>query len=380
VTEGGGTTGFGRGRSSAADGNAGNAASGASGDPPGGPATDGAGGSAGTVELGRDEFAADRPGKRDRLARFYRVISYLAAHREGATVDAVAGFVGMSRRTVYRDLQALEGEIGIPLWSEGGRWGIVEGAFLPPLRLTLDEAVAFFFAARLTAQFADRYDPDMGAAFQKLAEILPPAVARHLERTIDVLASRPPDERMTRHLRLLARAWAQRRVVELTYNAAHGPGRPPRRARVHPYLLEASPTTRALYLMGFDESRGAVRTFKLQRILELSLAVETFEAPEPGDVQEGQDRAWGVIADQEEVEVVLRFDAAIAGQVAETTWHPTERVVLDDDGSVLWRARVPGTIEIRRWILSWGSQVEVLEPAELRDEVAATYRAAAARY
>ncbi len=319
--------------------------------------------------------------KRDRLARFYRVLRYLAAHPEGATVDAVAGFVAMSRRTVYRDLQALEGEIGIPLWSEGGHWGIVEGAFLPPLRLTLDEAVAFFLAARLTAQFADRYDPDTGAAFQKLAEILPPAVARHLERTIDVLAGRPPDERMTHHIRLLARAWSERRVVELTYDAAtYSPGRPPRRSRVHPYLLEASATTRALYLIGFDESRGAVRTFKLQRILELSLTPETFEGPDPSVVQEGLDRAWGVITDQEEVEVELRFDAAIAGLVTETTWHPTERVARDPDGSMVWRARVPGTLEIRRWILQWGAQVEVLAPPELREEVAATYRKAAARY
>ena len=226
--------------------------------------------------------------KRDRLARFYRVLRYLAAHPEGATVDAVAGFVAMSRRTVYRDLRALEGEIGIPLWSEDGKWGIVEGAFLPPLRLTLDEAVAFFLAARLTAQFADRYDPDTGAAFQKLAEILPPAVARHLERTVDVLSSRPLDERMTRHLRMLSRAWAERRVVELTYDAAtYSPGRPPRRSRVHPYMLEASATTRALYLIGFDESRGAVRTFKLQRILELSLAVETYEPPDPAKAWAG---------------------------------------------------------------------------------------------
>ncbi|MGA3031348.1 MAG: WYL domain-containing transcriptional regulator [Candidatus Limnocylindrales bacterium] len=319
--------------------------------------------------------------KRDRLARFYRVLRYLAAHPEGATVDAVAGFVAMSRRTVYRDLQALEGEIGIPLWSEGGRWGIVEGAFLPPLRLTLDEAVAFFFAARLTAQFADRYDPDTGAAFQKLAEILPPAVARHLERTVDVLAGRPPDEHMTHHIRLLARAWSEHRVVELTYDAAtYSPGRPPRRSRVHPYLLEASATTRALYLIGFDESRGAVRTFKLQRILELSLTPETFEGPDPAVVQEGLDRAWGVITDQEEVEVELRFDTAIAGLVTETTWHPTERVTREPDGSVVWRARVPGTLEIRRWILQWGAQVEVLAPPELRDEVAETYRNAAARY
>jgi predicted DNA-binding transcriptional regulator YafY len=319
--------------------------------------------------------------KRDRLARFYKVLRFLAAHPEGATVDAVAGFVAMSRRTVYRDLVALEGEIGIPLWSEGGKWGIVEGAFLPPLRLTLDEAVAFFLAARLTAQFADRYDPDTGAAFQKLAEILPPVVARHLERTIDVLASRPLDERLMRHLRLLARAWAERRVVELTYDAAtYSPGRPPRRSRVHPYLLEASGTTRALYVIGFDETRAAVRTFKLQRILELSLAPETFEPPDPAVIQEGLGRAWGVIADQEEVEVELRFDPSVAARVTETTWHPTERVERRPDGSVIWRGRVPGTIEIKRWILEWGADVEVLAPPELREEVAATHRRAAALY
>jgi proteasome accessory factor B len=319
--------------------------------------------------------------KHDRLARFYRVLRYLAAHPEGATVDSVAGFTAMSRRTVYRDLRALEGEIGIPLWSEGGKWGIVEGAFLPPLRLTLDEAVAFFLAARLMAQFADRYDPDTGAAFQKLAEILPPVVARHLERTVDVLAARPPDELLTRHLRLLARAWSERRIVELTYDAAtYSPGRPLRRSRVHPYLLEASATTRALYLIGFDESRGAVRTFKLQRILELSLAPETFDAADSTPVQDDLGRAWGVITDQEEVEVELRFAPSVASLVTETTWHPTERVAHEADGSVTWRARVPGTIEIKRWILGWGADVEVVGPAELRDQVAATYRKAAAHY
>ena len=43
-------------------------------------------------------------------------------------------------------------------------------------------------------------------------------------------------------------------------------------------------------------------------------------------------------------------------------------------------ATVAGTIEIRLWILSWGDDVEVLEPASLRDDVAATHRRAAARY
>ena len=70
------------------------------------------------------------------------------------------------------------------------------------------------------AQFADHYDPATGTAFQKLAQILPPAVAEHLVSTIDVLASRRRDEAETNHLRALAKAWAERRIVELTLSSS----------------------------------------------------------------------------------------------------------------------------------------------------------------
>jgi predicted DNA-binding transcriptional regulator YafY len=319
--------------------------------------------------------------KHDRLARFNNVIRFLAEHRDGATPDQIAAFTGVSRRTSYRDLTAIEREMGIPLWSGEGRWGLASEALLPALRLTRDEGVAWFLAARLMAQFADHYDPATGSAFQKLAEALPQAVGEHLGATIDVLAARRPDEAETRNLRELSKAWAERRIVELTYDtSAYAPGRPPRRTRVRPYLIEPSSSTRSLYLIGWDEERGAVRTFKLQRILDLSVTPERFPAPDDGAVQAAQAFAWGVIADQEEVEVSLRFDASVQAQVTETTWHPTETRTVEPDGSVTWTGRVPGTVEISRWILGFGSKVEVLAPASLRDEIAATLRAAAARY
>ena len=60
----------------------------------------------------------------------------------------------------------------------------------------------------------------------------------------------------------------------------------------------------------------------------------------------------------------------------EATWHPTQTVTAEADGSLRWRATVSGTIEIRLWILSWGDDVEVLEPAALRNDVADTHRRA----
>ena len=61
--------------------------------------------------------------------------------------------------------------------------------------------------------------------------------------------------------------------------------------------------------------------------------------------------------------------ASVAARVQEATWHPTQAVREEADGSLRWTARVAGTIEVRLWVLSWGDEVEVLEPTELRDDV-----------
>ena len=110
------------------------------------------------------------------------------------------------------------------------------------------------------------------------------------------------------------------------------------------------------------------------------LTPETFE-PEPEvAVEETFRRAWDMIADQPEVEAVVRFAPNVAARVIETTWHPSQTVAREPDGSLIWRARLAGTIEVRLWILSWGADVEVLEPVALREDVVATHRRAAALY
>ena len=58
-------------------------------------------------------------------------------------------------------------------------WGIdAEKAFLPPLKLTQQEAMAVVLSARLMVRYADKYDPDLAAAFEKLERGLPAAARR----------------------------------------------------------------------------------------------------------------------------------------------------------------------------------------------------------
>jgi predicted DNA-binding transcriptional regulator YafY len=321
-------------------------------------------------------------GKRDRLARLLSVLRVLHAHGEaGVTPREVARRTGMSPRTVYRDLNALQNEMQVPLWSEDGRWGVQPGAFLPAMRLTLQEAMAVFLAARLMTRYTDRFDPSLASAFSKLEAGLPDALHGHVERTLDEMARRRTDEAFNRRVADLTRAWAEQRVVRFQYApAAYDGEREPEWREVRPYLLEPSLDTHALYLIGFDEGRDALRTFKVERILDLSLTLRRFGAPSEDDLAAALRPAWDIIWDQPATEVVLRFAPSVAARVREAVWHPSQTVAEAPDGSLEWRATVAGTVEIRLWILSWGEDVEVLAPAVLRDDVAASHARAAARY
>jgi proteasome accessory factor B len=331
-----------------------------------------------TMDDGRERHA----GKRDRLARLTRLVAILQAHPEGMRTADIAERVDMSVRTVYRDLNAIEGELHLPVWSEDGTWGIDSTkAFLPPLKLTQQEAMAVVISARLMVRYVDKYDPDLAAAFEKLESGLPRPRAEHVERTLDVLSKAPRDERFSENVRLLTKAWAERRVVTFDYAPArYEGGAAPRRATVQPYLLEPSLQTHALYLVGFDVEKKAVRTFKVERIGKTTLMPQTFDPPDAAGTTSALRAAWDIIADQPLTEVVLLFSPVVADRVRETTWHPTQKVSVDPDGSLQWTATVAGTIEIRLWILSWGDDVEVLAPAPLRVDVAATHQRAAERY
>jgi predicted DNA-binding transcriptional regulator YafY len=324
----------------------------------------------------------DRGGtKWDRAARYLKIAQVLHAHGDaGISAAALAKQIGVSKRTIYRDLDAMDLDAGLAIWNDGGRFGLDAEAFLPSLALTLPEAMAFFLAARLLTKATDELDPEIIGAFVKLAQVLPPVLAEQLHETADAFADTPRDESFTRVLRALTDALAGRRVVELEYAAGvYDPAKGVRRLRLHPYAIEPSAHTRALYVIGYDAQRQARRTFKVERIRSVSVTPETFP-PQPPAVAAEMRTAWDVVSDDTPVDITIRFDPSVATRVAETRWHPSQVLEQEPDGSLLWRARVSGVLEIRSWILGWGPAATVLEPAELRAWVAEQHAAAAARY
>ena len=125
-----------------------------------------------------------------------------------------------------------------------------------------------------------------------------------------------------------------------------------------------------------------MRTYKVERILSSTLTADRYDVPADFDPDRWLAHSWGIWSSDTTAPqtIKLRFEASVAQRVRESIWHRSQRIADLPDGRLELSVTVAGIVEIRPWVLSWGEAVEVLEPAALRDAVAAATRGAAARY
>ncbi|HWQ12651.1 MAG TPA: WYL domain-containing protein [Roseiflexaceae bacterium] len=311
-----------------------------------------------------------------KAARLRRIEHLLYNAPAGMRVADLADHCGVDRRTIYRDLQALE-DMGVPVWEDRGRYGIERDRYLSTVRLNLNEAVALFFAARLLAHHSDEHNPHVVTALNKLAAGLPDStISANIARLAELIRSRPLRADYVRVLELTTRAWADRRRLAIQYRAASGDVT---RRVICPYVLEVSRSEPASYVIAHDDLRGALRTFKLERVVSAEILGSAYTIPPEFDAYAHLAHAWGVIDDMA-VEVRLRFSPAVAPRVRESVWHHSQRLADMPDGGCELALLVGGTREIRSWVLGWGADVEVLAPPSLREEVAAHGRRMAELY
>jgi predicted DNA-binding transcriptional regulator YafY len=323
---------------------------------------------------GRWSYTVDRI--QSKAARLRRIEHRLYNSPQGLRVMEMADYCGVDRRTIYRDLQALE-EMGVPVWEQTGRYGIDRESYLSTVRLNLNEAVALFFAARLLAHHSDEHNPNVVSALSKLAAGLPDiTISSHMARVAEIIRARPLRSEYVKVLDTVTRAWADRRKVLIRYRAASGELT---ERVICPYFLEVSRSEPASYVIAYDDLRSALRTFKLERVADAQLLDMTYSIPDDFDPYAHLAAAWGVI-DEVEVEVRLHFSPVVAPRVRESVWHHSQRLDDTADGGCELAMRVGGIKEIRSWVLSWGADVEVLAPEALRDEVADHARRMAALY
>jgi predicted DNA-binding transcriptional regulator YafY len=218
-----------------------------------------------------------------------RVLALLEILQGGGTrtVADLAGRLGVDERTVRRYVDHLI-ELDVPVRSVRGRYGgyrLAPGYRMPPLMLTDEEALAVLLGlvAGRRAGLVTTSAAAMESAAAKVRRVLPEKLGRRLDALLATAEFTAPARTgpartvaspETGVLLTLAEAARRRQPVAVSYTSWDG-----RRSQrtLHPYGIVVH--SGRWYVSAAEPASEQVRTFRLDRIEDVTVQPETFEVP-----------------------------------------------------------------------------------------------------
>jgi predicted DNA-binding transcriptional regulator YafY len=299
-------------------------------------------------------------------ARALRTLEILQS-LPGATAEDLAVRLGVTERAARRYVAILR-EAGVPVESVRGRYGgytLGRGTRLPPVVFTQAEALGLVMAVLDGhPEAAADGDDQVGTALGKVIRALPAGVAREAA-TLREHASATPERRPARPdpatTSALVAAVAARRRVVVTYRSEAG----------NTWETEVDPWAVVVrhgrwYLLCHAHRAGAVRTYRVDRVLAVERRDVGFEPPADLDavaaLEENLGSGW-------EYPTRVVFDAPVA-DVAPWIRSPMGRLEESGDGCVLVGSTSNPTMYAAEWLAALPFAYRVEGGPELRAAVA----------
>ena len=293
--------------------------------------------------------------KNDRLFQ----ILYLLLEKGTMTAPELSRALEVSVRTIYRDIDALS-LAGVPVFATQGKNGGV--ALLPNYAfdkalLSDEEQNQILYAIqslRAVEQPVDALLRKLGGLFQKQN-------TSWIEVDFSRWGMASTDSVKFERLKT---ALIGRRALEILYCSSSG--ETGRRVILPLKLIFKD---KSWYLYAYCRRQEDYRLFKVNRIVELTVLEERFT--DPPDELPPVEPAYPMLPAYTPMR--LRFSPAVAFRV----YDEFERAMIEQqpDGSLLVQVRLPQDGWVVGYLLSFGAEAEILDPPEMRAEVAALAKA-----
>lgn len=325
------------------------------------------------------------------LVKMLKAVDVLAK-AGGVTIEELGKKIEVDRRTAYRIKDTLE-ELNFPLYADSSaldgrtRYRFMESYLkklpnltVPELNLTLSEVIALYFIRGHARVFKGTdIESNIEAAFAKLDAFVPEGLARKLDkiRTLFTPTAKYAKDYSGKQdiIDSLTDAIFRQQTCLVEYHSFHDDS--VRNFRVEPLCFFERDG--GLYLFIRATKYGQIRVLAVERIEKLTLEETTFELPENFDPASYLDGAFSIIFD-DPTDFKILFSAAIARYIKERKWGREQTILERPDGSLLLELNTSGWVDMKRWIMSFGADAEVLEPAMMREEVVEALKATSAIY
>lgn len=287
------------------------------------------------------------------ISRLFEIV-YIILEKGKVSARELAEHFEVTPRTIYRDVDNLSAA-GIPVYMTKGRNG---GVRLLP-EFVLDKAVltqrekeeVLSALAGLAATGRDEAD----GALKKLASLFGDLGHNWIEADFSGWGW---TQGLKDSFSMLKEAIIARRVLSFDYFGNSG-------EKTNRYVepLKLVFRGQSWYLYAYCRKRGSDRYFKISRMNNISLENEGFMRKAPERVlSKGQS-----IPAAETIVIRFRAFAAISFRIYDE--YPHHCIREEDDGNLIVETQVPMGEWLYGYILSYGENVEVLEPAELRSNI-----------
>jgi predicted DNA-binding transcriptional regulator YafY len=319
-----------------------------------------------------------------RASRLLSILTTLQA-RGQVTAPELAEACEVSVRTIYRDIDALAAA-GIPVYADRGAEGgyrLLDGYRVRLNGLSQPEAEALFMAGLPGPAAALGLDAAMVTAQTKLMAALPDNLRPNANRMQQRFHLDAPgwfgETEEPKHLRAIAGSVLRENLIEIRYQS----WKAEKRRRVAPLGLVLKGGS--WYLAGFVD--GSVRTYRVARVLDCTELEQSFSRPAKFNLavywRASTERLEAELHPNEAAIRLSPFGVKLLHalshpyvkarlRLAEAADADGWRIATIPTGKTLWHAATE--------LLRLGAEVEVLEPSELRSQMAEMTGAMAARY
>lgn len=308
------------------------------------------------------------------VIRQWRLLLHLDNRAHGSSVDDLARELNVTKRTIWRDVAALQ-DAGFPLVDEKRdrktTWRVLS---LPLKSLTdagmsVTEICSLYMGRELLLTLTGTpFEAGVNSLIKKVQKALSPRTRAFLDELPNVVRVRPEPRKKVSpgYNELVAKlieASTRRKAVEMRYFSVSS-------NRVKDYLVHpcnVQYSEGGLYLHAFVPEYDELRFFAIERLKKCVVTEQSFT---PIKATEGADFSPSLGLGMGRPErVILEFTPRVAPYVRERVWHKSQQIEELADGGVRLGLKVALDWSLHGWILSWGAHVHVVSPSALAQDV-----------
>jgi predicted DNA-binding transcriptional regulator YafY len=310
--------------------------------------------------------------------RRYRIINGLLSSYKRYTLKEIAEMVNtqleadfmkpVSERMIYYDLQNIQESYPVVIMNVDGKYFYKDrGDSIDNTPLSKEEKRALEMACQAFtmykgSSFFDKFNDTVN-------RLMVGSMIRSWEShdlTMYIMISETCENSGQQWLDKLLSAIHEERCLTLTYKSYHSNTK---KRVISPYLLKEY--RNSWYVVAYAHDKGSTIVFKLSRIQAIEDSDDEFvEYPDFNRANYFR-YSLGVYQSNnaEPVLVTLKFNKHLAPLIMENRIHNSMKVLESLPDSLTVSIEVYNTIELRNLILSYGDNVTVLAPQEVKDEI-----------